>query len=98
MWIGTRIFTGLSAMKQFFLTLFAVYAFAPVSIAFAYGVPTHRDLSVAAVDVSVLQTDPTVLSNLGLKSLDALDQTFPNSIGQEHIIRELIQDGAEFED
>ncbi|MBI3301591.1 MAG: hypothetical protein HYZ72_05885 [Deltaproteobacteria bacterium] len=85
-------------MKRLIVLLLAAYALTWVGAAFAYGVPTHQDLSAAAVDASVLKADPTVLSDLGLKSLTASEQTFPNSEGLRRTIDVLIQDGAGFED
>jgi hypothetical protein len=84
-------------MKRILFTLI-ISIFIPGSAAFGYDPDTHFDLSEAAVNASVLSTDSTVLSDLGLNSLDAPDQTFPNSAGDEKGITQLVQDGAVFED
>ncbi len=67
------------------------------SRSFGYEVRTHRQLSEQAVPLSVLQTDPSMLSNIGLEPLSERQQ-FPNVKGDEKSINELIQDGSEFED
>src|SRR3989442_4630698 len=85
-------------MKRLVVALSAAHVLTWVGIACAYGVPTHRDLSAAAVNASVLQTGPTLLSNLGLKPLGTPGQTFPNYQGNRGTIDVLVQDGAEFED
>lgn len=60
----------------------------------AYERPTHRALSKAAAPPSILQTDPGILSSLGLKASD----TFRNSENDERTIFGLIEDGSDFED
>src|SRR2546427_1105631 len=64
----------------------------------AYEIPTHLDLTEAAVDRSVLVTDPAVLNNLGLKGVRDETQQFPNSRGALRRILVLFGDGTEFED
>lgn len=68
--------------------------FALASVSFAYERGTHRALSTNATQSSVLQTDPNILINLGLKTSDK----FRNSQGQERTILGLVEDGADFED
>lgn len=68
----------------------------------AYEVETHRDLSSAAVDGSVLAT-PSTLSRLGLRPLSTFNegQKFPQSGGSLDValtIRELFRFGAGWED
>lgn len=61
----------------------------------SYEIQTHANLSEAAFDQSGLRKDALLLQNLGLKSSD----TFPNSQNPEpKTMRELIADGARFED
>ncbi len=61
----------------------------------AYEIQTHGNLSEAAYDQSGLNKDAQLLQNFGLKSSD----TFLNSQGPApRTIKELIQDGARFED
>jgi len=65
----------------------------------AYEIPTHRDLTAVAVDRSMLALDPTTLQNLGLnKGVRDQTQQFPNSMGSQGSILDLLQDGADFED
>lgn len=67
--------------------------------AHAYEINTHRDLTQAAVERSILQLDPTILRNLGLdKGINDPTQQFPNSKNEPRTIRRLLQDGTEFED
>lgn len=60
----------------------------------AYEQPTHRKMSEAAANASILVKDATVMQNLGIKSSDS----FLNSKNSKKSIVELIQDGADFED
>jgi len=65
---------------------------------YAYEANTHRDLSAAAADGSILN-DPNVVARLGLRFPIGSDrQKFPNSRGDFASVRSLIIDGAEFED
>lgn len=66
----------------------------------AYEIGTHAEvLTRSAVTRSVLQTDPTVLRNLGLeKGIADRSQQFPNSQGGTGTIQELFEDGSRFED
>lgn len=61
--------------------------------AFAYEVETHRALSAAAADAAAI-ADP--VSDLGLKGIADPGQRFPDSMGKT--ARDLIRDGAKFED
>ena len=61
----------------------------------AYHTETHRRISLAAVDASVL--NGAFVKTIGLKALDE-DQRFPNSKRVSRTIRELLQDGSIFED
>ncbi len=70
-------------------------AFAPAN---AYEILTHQDLTEAAVDRSVLVTDPTALNNLGLKGVRDKTQQFPNSRQVPQEVLELFRTGADFED
>lgn len=76
----------------------------------AYEVPTHRDLSNAAAQKSVL-AQPSVLTNLGLKAIDDPTQRFPSTGGPTSTkldqeckrstvltVLELIRCGGQFED
>ena len=61
----------------------------------AYGIQTHASLSEAAFDQSGLSKDTQLLQNLDLKSSDR----FLNSQDPDpRTIKELIRDGARFED
>src|SRR5439155_1339543 len=60
-----------------------------------YHTETHRRISLAAVDASVL--NGAFVKTIGLKALDE-DQRFPNSKRVSRTIRELLQDGSIFED
>lgn len=84
-------------MKRLFVSAFAIQLLAYVGVASAYDIQTHRELSAQAVEKSVLRTDSSVLANLGLKLLSE-DELFPNSKGLERTIKDLVRDGAEFED
>jgi hypothetical protein len=64
----------------------------PVTL--AYLEPTHRVITESAFDRSVLQTTPTVLQDMGL----SLSSLFPNTKGSPRTTRELLSDGADFED
>jgi hypothetical protein len=66
--------------------------------AFAYEIETHRALSGAAADASLIASPSGPMSELGLKAIDDGSQQFPNSNGEPQIARELIRDGARFED
>ncbi len=44
------------------------------SPALAYDIPNHLDMTKEAAKRSVLQTDPNVLLNMGLQSLDVAGQ------------------------
>lgn len=64
----------------------------------AYEVLTHEDMSEAAAFSSVL-AKPVTLEALGLTgTIEDPKLTFPNSKGSPRIIRDLIRDGANFED
>lgn len=66
-----------------------------INAANAYEIQTHAKLSEAAFDQSVLSKDTQPLQKLGLKSSDK----FLNSQDPEpRTIKELISDGARFED
>lgn len=65
----------------------------------AYEIDTHRVLTQAAANRSVLQLDLTQLRDMGLeKSMTDQAQRFPNSKNKLRTIRELLEDGADFED
>jgi len=68
-------------MKQFFHHLICCLAIAWTSEAFAYNTATHAQvLTTQAVIRSLLQTDASVLRNLGLdKGVADESQKFPNS-------------------
>jgi hypothetical protein len=66
--------------------------------ALAYETETHRALSGAAVDSSVLASPDGSMVDLGLKGITDTSQTFPDSSGEPKIVRDLIRDGARFED
>ena len=67
--------------------------------AFAYDPDTHMKMSDKAVIASTINTDPTVMSNLGLPPY-AIDPTFPGSgsLASPAKISELVQNGANEED
>lgn len=68
------------------------------SLALAYNEPTHKILSEKAIDTSDLGK-PAVLGDLGLKpSIREEGERFLNSLGIAKTIRELVADGAQFED
>jgi hypothetical protein len=62
--------------------------------AFAYNTDVHSTMSLEALTASSLQTDPSLLQDLGVDST----QQFKNSDGVSHNFSQLIQDGAVFED
>jgi hypothetical protein len=73
-----------------------------VSISSAYEIETHRDLSSAAVEKSVL-ANPDTLTRFGLRplSIDDISQNFPRSEGNVRgnlAIRDLVRFGAGWED
>ena len=91
--------------------IFALAGILSTSPAFAYDISNHFDMSKEAAKRSVLQTDPNVLLNLGLRSWGDADQKFSATEGEnsteltdgcEHAIRfsilDLIGCGAQFED
>lgn len=84
-------------MKRLVAALLIIQLLACSGVVFAYEVLTHQDISTNAVTASVLQTDGTVLSNLGLKPLSD-EQKFPNTEEQPRTIVQLFQDGSVFED
>jgi hypothetical protein len=88
----------LSIMKQLLVSLFVTPMLTCTSIAAAYEITTHQKLSEAAVSASILQTDSTVLPNLGLQPLSDQQQQFLNSRGTKGTISALFQEGASFED
>ena len=78
-------------LAVFLLTMFAREAI-------AYETETHRAVSGAAADTSVLASPDGPMLDLGLKGITDLSQTFPDSNGDSKIVRELIRDGAKVED
>jgi len=84
-------------MKQILTNLLVAYTLLCASFCLAYEEQTHRGLSQAAVEASVLKGDPTVLDSLGLEPFDAPNQ-FRNYRNDPGSIRELVQDGSAFED
>ncbi len=66
---------------------------------YAYIEETHQDLSSEALKISNVAIEPSLLQNLGLEKYGA-NQTFPSPINTNDIktIREIIRDGAKFED
>jgi len=66
--------------------------------AFAYEIETHRALSGRRPIASLIASPSGPMSELGLKAIDDGSQQFPNSNGEPQIARELIRDGARFED
>ncbi len=71
--------------------------FAGLFDARAYEQATHAEVFTrAAVSQSIVQTDPTVLRNLGLDK--GVADVFPNSEGRSRTIQELFEDGSRFED
>lgn len=80
-------------MKTFRLFLLLVALSFGVRV-LAYEQPTHRKMSEAAANASVLTNNTGIILNLGIKGSDR----FPNSKNAKKSIIELIQDGADFED
>lgn len=74
------------------LTVLALALCSPMCL--AYEELTHQQITEAAFDRSVLQTSPAVLQDLGL----SLSSEFPNTSGRTGKIRDLVSDGADFED
>jgi len=68
-------------------------------VAIAHEPATHEQISLNAVSASILSA-PGILTDLGLKEeiIDSRIQSFPNSKGEQRAIRELILNGANFED
>jgi len=65
----------------------------------AHELQTHRDITAAAADRSVLSLSPNVLKDLGIdKNFDDNAQQFPNSKNKKGSILDLLQDGSAFED
>ena len=82
-------------MNIFHLIIAVFIATLHMQTASAYEIQTHGNLSKAAYDQSGLNKDPQLFLNLGLKS----SNKFPNSQDPElRTIKELIADGANFED
>ena len=81
-------------MKRFFKILLGKIIVTFSIVACAYEVDTHTKLSVEAYNTSSLVKNADVLDSLGLKDTDK----FKNSKSDDHTIRELIGDGANFED
>lgn len=75
---------------------YLLFLFIPVC-AFAYKQPTHMEISRLAADRSNLNEEGFVLQELGLRPYQ-LEQVFPNLNGDKKSVRELIADGANFED
>jgi len=63
-------------------------------VAHSYKEEAHQTLTQAAVSRSVLQLNPAVLQDLGLKP----NSEFPNSNNDSKTIPQLLMDGADFED
>jgi len=65
----------------------------------AYKEETHQDLSSKALKISDVATDVTLLRDLGLDDFEA-DQLFPSpsNLNDKKTIRDLLRDGAFFED
>lgn len=95
-------------MKSLIVILSTISLFSLRSVVFAYEVPTHRELSEQAVEKSILRSDSTVLTNLGLKPLlqgpnvrpRSGNEKFPtpNSQGEQNDIFDLVGNGSAFED
>ena len=66
--------------------------------AYAYETETHRAISGAAVDASVIAVSNGVMTDLGLNAIDDVSQQFPSSNGSPQTVRDLIGSGAIFED
>ena len=84
-------------MKNTSVSLLIIYILFSSGKVLSYEIETHQEISQKALDSSMVTTDETVLTNLGLQPLSA-KQKFLNSQGVQHRIDELIQDGAGFED
>jgi len=85
-------------MKNNFIAILVILLSAQTSL--AYEINTHIKLSDEAVNASTLSKDQATLTSLGLKSVDDKKDVFPNSKdpNKPRTVRELIQDGADFED
>jgi len=62
---------------------------------YSYDIPTHASLSGVAYDASTLKNDADTLTNLGLRSTDVFRNDHEPRL---RTIRQLIADGARFED
>ena len=65
---------------------------------FAYEVLTHQDISQKALEVSVLSSPSSVLTDLQLKAFDEKSQKFPGADEGKRTILDLVLYGAEQED
>jgi hypothetical protein len=84
-------------MKRLFVFLLLVPSFMITKMVAAYEVQTHEQLSEQALSKSVLASEVTVLTNLGLEPL-ATNQKFQIPEEKPRTIIELIKDGSKFED
>jgi len=92
-------------MRKLPVVLSAISILTFVHITDAYEPPTHQTLSGQAVERSVLRSDGTVLTNLGLNPLlqganipqRTGNEKFPSG-GKEKDIFDLVGDGSVFED
>lgn len=80
-------------MRQFAKALFGIMSMF-VGVVYAYEIDTHERLSIEAYEVSRLRKDAELLRNFGVGDSDK----FKNSENSDRTIRELIGDGARFED
>jgi hypothetical protein len=64
----------------------------------AYNPRTHENLSDAAVNQSVLSTDPMLLPSLGLKPFAAEQKFFISSLTGSRTIADHVRNGARIED
>jgi hypothetical protein len=64
----------------------------------AYELQTHAKLSREALATTILITDARLLDALGLRSATDSTQQFPNEIGQQGTVHDLIVQGSVLED
>lgn len=67
------------------------------SKAYSYTVPTHKELAGKTFELTRLNSDPELLKNLGLKPI-AKGEEFLDHRGAMLTIKELIEEGAQYED
>lgn len=64
----------------------------------AYELQTHAKLSREALEASRLNTDPRLLKTLELRAATDLGQRFPNEIGDQLTVHDLVVQGSVLED